>query len=29
MEAYNPESAPEPDSWLELDEQERIVLVEA
>jgi hypothetical protein len=29
MEAYNPESAPEPGSWLELDEQERIVLVEA
>ncbi|WP_245763382.1 hypothetical protein [Paraburkholderia diazotrophica] len=29
MEAYNPDSAPEPDSWLELDEQERIVLVEA
>ena len=29
MEAYNPESAPEPAAWLELDEQERIVLVEA
>ena len=29
MEAYNPQSAPAPDSWLELDEQERIVLVEA
>ncbi len=29
MEAYNPENAPEPGSWLELDEQERIVLVEA
>ena len=29
MEAYNPESAPEPDSWLELDEQERIRLIEA
>ena len=29
MESYNPQSAPEPESWLELDEQERIVLVEA
>ncbi|MCG5079018.1 hypothetical protein [Paraburkholderia tagetis] len=29
MEAYDPERAPEPDPWLELDEQERIVLVEA
>jgi hypothetical protein len=29
MEAYNPESAPEPAPWLELDEQERIVLVAA
>ena len=29
MEAYNPQRAPEPGSWLELDEQERIVLVEA
>jgi hypothetical protein len=29
MEAYNPESAPDPGAWLELDEQERIVLVEA
>ena len=28
MEAYNPERTPEPASWLELDEQERIVLVE-
>ena len=28
MEAYNPECIPEPASWLELDEQERIVLVE-
>ena len=28
MEAYNPECPPEPASWLELDEQERIVLVE-
>ena len=28
MEAYNPECMPEPASWLELDEQERIVLVE-
>ena len=28
MEAYNPECTPEPASWLELDEQERIVLVE-
>jgi len=28
MEAYNPERTPEPESWLELDEQERIVLVE-
>ncbi|MPW10873.1 hypothetical protein GCT19_35700 [Paraburkholderia sp. CNPSo 3155] len=29
MEAYNPQNAPEPDSWLELDEQERIALAEA
>ena len=29
MEAYNPESAPEPAAWLELDEQERIGLIEA
>ena len=29
MEAYNPESAPEPAAWLELDEQERIRLIEA
>ena len=29
MKAYNPENAPEPGSWLKLDEQERIVLVEA
>ena len=29
MKAYNPQSAPEPDTWLELGEQERIVLVEA
>ena len=28
MEEYNPESAPESESWLELDEQERIALVE-
>jgi hypothetical protein len=28
MEEYNPECAPEPESWLELDEQERIALVE-
>ena len=28
MEAYNPERTPEPESWLGLDEQERIVLVE-
>ena len=28
MEAYNPERTPEPETWLELDEQERIVLVE-
>ena len=28
MEEYNPECAPEPESWLELDEQERIFLVE-
>jgi len=28
MEAYNPERGPEPESWLELDEQERILLVE-
>jgi hypothetical protein len=29
MDAYNPDNAPEPGSWLELDEHERIVLVEA
>ncbi|MBN3753743.1 hypothetical protein G3N95_12400 [Paraburkholderia sp. Tr-20389] len=29
METYNPERAPEPSSWLELGEQERIALVEA
>ena len=28
METYNPERAPEPESWLKLDEQERIALVE-
>ena len=28
MEEYNPESAPESESWLELDEQERILLIE-
>ncbi|MGF6780431.1 hypothetical protein [Paraburkholderia sp. GAS334] len=28
MEEYNPERVPEPESWLELDEQERIFLVE-
>lgn len=28
MKEYNPECAPEPESWLELDEQERITLVE-
>jgi hypothetical protein len=28
MEEYNPECAPEPGAWLELDEQERIALVE-
>ena len=28
MEAYNPERGPEPESWLELDEQERIFLIE-
>ncbi|CAE6964685.1 hypothetical protein [Paraburkholderia domus] len=28
MEKYNPGCAPEPESWLELDEQERIALVE-
>ena len=28
MEAYNPERVPEPESWLELDEQERIFLIE-
>ncbi|MCI0150785.1 hypothetical protein KNO81_33480 [Paraburkholderia sediminicola] len=27
MEAYNPERGPEPESWLELDEQERILLI--
>jgi hypothetical protein len=27
MEEYNPGCAPEPESWLELDEQERIALV--
>ena len=28
MEAYNRERGPEPESWLELDEQERILLIE-
>jgi hypothetical protein len=28
VKEYNPERAPEPESWLELDEQERILLVE-
>lgn len=28
MKEYNPGCAPEPESWLELDEQERIALVE-
>lgn len=28
MEEYNPGCAPEPESWLELDEQERIALIE-
>lgn len=28
MQEYNPGCAPEPQSWLELDEQERIALVE-
>ncbi|MGA9672463.1 MAG: hypothetical protein WBQ94_24830, partial [Terracidiphilus sp.] len=28
MNEYNPERAPEPEAWLELDEQERILLVE-
>jgi len=28
MEAYNPERTPEPETWLGLDEQERIVLIE-
>jgi hypothetical protein len=28
MNQYNPELAPNPDEWLELDEQERILLVE-
>ena len=28
MDAYNPERGPEPESWLELDEQERIFLIE-
>ena len=28
MEEYNPGCAPEPESWLELDEQERIAVVE-
>jgi hypothetical protein len=28
MEAYNSERGPEPESWLELDEQERILLIE-
>lgn len=28
MQAYNPERVPEPESWLELDEQERILLIE-
>lgn len=29
MDAYDPERAPDPGSWLESDERERIVLVEA
>ena len=28
MDQYNPERAPEPESWLELDEQERTRLIE-
>ncbi|MFM0339937.1 hypothetical protein [Paraburkholderia fungorum] len=28
MEAYNPERVPQPESWLELDEQERIHVIE-
>lgn len=28
MDAYNPERGPEPESWLELGEQERILLIE-
>lgn len=28
MEKYNPGCAPEPESWLELDEQERIAFIE-
>jgi hypothetical protein len=28
MDQYNPERAPEPESWLELDEQERTHLIE-
>jgi hypothetical protein len=28
MDAYNPEHMSEPQSWLELDEQERILLIE-
>jgi hypothetical protein len=29
MDAYNPESSPDPGSWLKADERERIGLVEA
>lgn len=29
MDVYNPENPPEPESWLELDEQERVAFVEA
>ena len=28
MEAYDPMNAPDPDEWLSLDEQERLILVE-
>jgi len=28
MDAYNPRTAPDPDLWPELDEQERLALVE-
>ncbi|WP_118182375.1 hypothetical protein [Paraburkholderia phosphatilytica] len=28
MDTYNPERAPEPEAWLELDEHERILLIE-